>query len=43
MGSFAEIEERAEKRKGGAAALKTLMPKLHDSDVLSAQADDRLL
>ncbi|NKJ33648.1 DNA-3-methyladenine glycosylase I [Rhizobium sp. SG570] len=43
MGSFAEIEERAEKRKGGAAALKTLMPKLPDVDVLRAQADDRLL
>jgi len=43
MGSFAEIEERAEKRKGGAAALKTLMPKLPDRDVLRAQPDDRLL
>ncbi|NKJ03512.1 DNA-3-methyladenine glycosylase I [Rhizobium sp. SG741] len=43
MGSFAEIEERAEKRKGGAAALKTLMPKLPDVDVLRVQPDVRLL
>ncbi|NTF88235.1 3-methyladenine DNA glycosylase [Agrobacterium rhizogenes] len=43
MGSFAEILERAEKRKGGAEGLKALMPKAPDHDVLRAMPDDRLL
>jgi 3-methyladenine DNA glycosylase Tag len=43
MGSFAEIEERAEKRKGGAAALRALMPKMPSHDALRALPDDRLL
>ncbi|NLR99751.1 3-methyladenine DNA glycosylase [Rhizobium sp. P38BS-XIX] len=43
MGSFAEIKERAEKRKGGAAALQALMPKVPDHDTLRALPDDRLL
>lgn len=43
MGSFAEIRERAEERKGGADALKALMPKLPDHNVLRAIPDDRLL
>ena len=43
MGSFAEIEERAEKRKGGADALKALMPKVPDHAALRVLPDDRLL
>lgn len=43
MAGFAEIEERAEKRKGGADALKALMPKVPDHDALRALPDDRLL
>lgn len=43
MSSFTEIKERAEKRKGGAAALQALMPKAPDHDALRALPDDRLL
>lgn len=43
MGSFAEIRERAEKRKGGADALKALMPKAPNHEVLRALPDDRIL
>ncbi|NEI70118.1 3-methyladenine DNA glycosylase [Rhizobium lusitanum] len=43
MGSFAEIEERAEKRKGGADGLMALMPQAPNQDVLRGLADDRIL
>ncbi len=43
MGRFAEIQERAEKRKGGADGLRALLPKLPDHDVLRALSDDRIL
>ncbi len=43
MGSFAGILERAEKRKGGAEALKALMPRAPDHRALRAMPDDRLL
>ncbi|OCI93284.1 3-methyladenine DNA glycosylase [Rhizobium sp. AC27/96] len=43
MGSFTEIEERAEKRKGGPDALKALMPKTPNHDALRALPDDRIL
>ena len=43
MGSFAEVQERAERRKGGADALKALMPKAPDHDAVRIFPDDRLL
>ncbi len=43
MGSFAEIRERAEKRKGGADGLKTRMPRMPDHEALRALPDDRIL
>ncbi|NTJ61421.1 3-methyladenine DNA glycosylase [Agrobacterium rhizogenes] len=43
MGSFAEIKERAEKRKGGADGLRALMPKAPNHETLPALSDDRIL
>ena len=43
MKNFTQIRERAEKRKGGAAALKKLLPKLASKKKLAAIGDDRYL
>ena len=43
MTSFKTIRARAEKRKGGAAALKKLMPQEPDRQALTKLADDRVL
>ncbi len=40
---FKPIRARAEKRKGGAAALETLLPKAPDMKALAKVADDRIL
>lgn len=41
--SFTKIKERAEQRKGGASALKKLMPKVVSRKKLAETADDRYL
>ena len=43
MVNFAEIRDRAENRKGGAAALKKLLPAIPASGALSGITDDRCL
>jgi 3-methyladenine DNA glycosylase Tag len=43
MTSFKTIRIRAEKRKGGPAALKELLPKAPDAKALARLADDRVL
>jgi 3-methyladenine DNA glycosylase Tag len=43
MTSFKTIRSRAEKRKGGAAALEKLLPKPPDAKALARLADDRVL
>jgi len=43
MMKFAKIQQQAEKRKGGAAALKKLLPKVASKKQLSAMGDDRYL
>jgi len=43
MKKFSQIRERAEKRKGGAAALKKLLPKVESKKKLEAITDDRYL
>jgi 3-methyladenine DNA glycosylase Tag len=43
MISFEEIYGRAAARKGGEAALKSLLPEVPDDDALRAIADDRML
>jgi 3-methyladenine DNA glycosylase Tag len=43
MVGFVEIRERAEKRKGGAAALMGRLPHIIDSERLQAMPDDRIL
>lgn len=43
MMKFAKIRQQAEKRKGGAAALKKLLPKVAAKKQLSAMGDDRFL
>ena len=40
---FIQIRERAEARKGGAAALKKLLPKVASAKILKATPDDRYL
>lgn len=41
--SFDVIRRRAEERKGGAAALKAMLPPLPDHEALRAMPDDRIL
>lgn len=41
--SFDVIRQRAEERKGGAAALRAMLPPLPDHDALRAMPDDRIL
>jgi 3-methyladenine DNA glycosylase Tag len=43
MTSFKTIRSRAEKRKGGPAALKKLLPQAPDAKALARLADDRVL
>ncbi|MCH7817619.1 MAG: DNA-3-methyladenine glycosylase I, partial [Proteobacteria bacterium] len=43
MKQFRTIRARAEKRKGGAAALKKLLPVVATKKKLSALGDDRFL
>lgn len=43
MPSFAAIRDRAERRKGGAAALSALLPPMVDQPALAEVADDRIL
>ncbi|MDE1995953.1 MAG: DNA-3-methyladenine glycosylase I [Rhizobiaceae bacterium] len=43
MGSFAEIRERAEKRKGGAGGLSVLLKPRPELEVLRSMPDDRVL
>ena len=43
MVNFAEIRERAERRKGGAPGLKKLLPETPDSTALAGATDDRCL
>lgn len=43
MKKFASIQQQAEKRKGGAAALKKLLPKVASKKQLSTMGDDRFL
>lgn len=43
MKKFGKIHQQAEKRKGGAAALKKLLPKVSSKKQLSALGDDRFL
>jgi 3-methyladenine DNA glycosylase Tag len=43
MSPFAEIRERAERRKGGAAALAALLPEPSPREKLKALRDDRVL
>jgi hypothetical protein len=40
---FKTIRARAEKRKGGAKALATLIPAAHDNKALTKLGDDRIL
>ena len=43
MKKFTKIRQRAEKRKGGAAALKKMLPKVASKQKLAAMGDDRYL
>ena len=43
MTSFKSVRQRAEKRKGGAAALEALLPPVPDREALLRQGDDRVL
>ena len=43
MKEFADIRARAEQRKGGAAKLKSLLPKLASAKQLRELGDDRYL
>lgn len=43
MKKFARIQQQAEKRKGGPAALKKLLPKVATKKQLGAMGDDRFL
>jgi len=43
MDGFASIRQRAEMRKGGAAALAALLPAVPDPGLLAAMPDDRVL
>jgi len=43
MTSFKTIRIRAEKRKGGTAALEKLLPQAPDAKALARLADDRVL
>lgn len=43
MKSFTQIKERAEKRKGGAVALKKMLPEVSSKKQLEKLADDRYL
>ena len=43
MKKFTQIQERAEQRKGGATALKKLLPQVATKKKLAARSDDRYL
>ncbi len=43
MKKFTQIQERAERRKGGAAALEKLLPQVETKKRLAAKGDDRYL
>ena len=43
MAKFKQIQARAEQRKGGAAALKKLLPKVASNKQLLSLGDDRYL
>ena len=43
MKKFTQIQERAERRKGGATALKKLLPQVATKKELAAKGDDRYL
>ena len=43
MKNFTQIQERAERRKGGATALKKLLPQVATKKKLAAKGDDRYL